>query len=195
MVTYTHDLLQGCPGIETRIPLLFNYGVLKDRITPQKFIELTATNPAKLYGMYPKKGTLLVCPPSSSRGNCGLPDSLCTVSPACPTQTLSSGIPRANLTRSSSRTIGFITMWIVRTFFHIPFLGLNGIRIDTPFEGMEFTNWPRYTLLRGKVMWANGELVGTPRDGRYLRRGPSIFADRFSERRKDPRRVATWLVD
>ncbi|ODN92750.1 dihydropyrimidinase [Cryptococcus wingfieldii CBS 7118] len=48
----------GIPGVETRLPLLFTGGLLEGRISPQKFVELTATNPAKLYGMYPQKGTL-----------------------------------------------------------------------------------------------------------------------------------------
>lgn len=38
----------GCPGIETRLPLLFNYGLLEGRITPERFVELTSTAPAKL---------------------------------------------------------------------------------------------------------------------------------------------------
>lgn len=49
----------GCPGIETRLPLLFNYGLLTGRITPEKFVDLTSTGAAKLYGLYPKKGALL----------------------------------------------------------------------------------------------------------------------------------------
>jgi len=47
-----HQLTPGCPGIETRLPLLFNYGVMEDRITPERFVELTATAPAKLVSGY-----------------------------------------------------------------------------------------------------------------------------------------------
>jgi dihydropyrimidinase len=50
----------GIPGIETRMPLLYSEGVLAGRITLQKFVELTATNPAKAYGLHPKKGTIAV---------------------------------------------------------------------------------------------------------------------------------------
>ncbi|MEH6577013.1 MAG: dihydropyrimidinase [Amphritea sp.] len=50
----------GIPGLETRMPLLFSEGVGKGRININQFVELTATNPAKLYGMYPKKGCLAV---------------------------------------------------------------------------------------------------------------------------------------
>ncbi|MDB5954780.1 dihydropyrimidinase [Ramlibacter sp.] len=50
----------GIPGLETRMALLWSEGVLAGRITPQKFVELTATNPAKAYGLHPRKGTIAV---------------------------------------------------------------------------------------------------------------------------------------
>jgi dihydropyrimidinase len=48
----------GVPGIETRMPLLMSEGVLKGRIDIHKFVSVTATGPAKLYGLYPRKGTI-----------------------------------------------------------------------------------------------------------------------------------------
>jgi dihydropyrimidinase len=50
----------GIPGLETRLPLLFSEGVLGGRITINRFVELTATNPAKAYGLHPRKGTIAV---------------------------------------------------------------------------------------------------------------------------------------
>ncbi|MDU8911649.1 dihydropyrimidinase [Aestuariicoccus sp. MJ-SS9] len=50
----------GIPGIETRLPILFSEGVSKGRISIERFVELTATNPAKLYGLYPRKGSIVV---------------------------------------------------------------------------------------------------------------------------------------
>jgi dihydropyrimidinase len=50
----------GIPGLETRLPLLYSEGVLGGRLTLQKFVELTATNPAKAYGLHPRKGTIAV---------------------------------------------------------------------------------------------------------------------------------------
>ena len=50
----------GVPGIELRLPLLFSEGVLKERISMPHFVELTATNAAKLYGLYPRKGVIAV---------------------------------------------------------------------------------------------------------------------------------------
>ncbi|GJE27091.1 dihydropyrimidinase [Methylobacterium organophilum] len=48
----------GLPGIETRLPLLFSEGVSKGRISLNRFVALTATNHAKLYGLYPRKGSI-----------------------------------------------------------------------------------------------------------------------------------------
>jgi len=50
----------GAPGIEHRLELLFSEGVRKGRISLNKFVELTSTNAAKIYGMFPKKGTIAV---------------------------------------------------------------------------------------------------------------------------------------
>ncbi|MGY3437401.1 MULTISPECIES: dihydropyrimidinase [unclassified Marinovum] len=50
----------GIPGVETRLPLLFSEGVGQGRISLNQFVALTATNPARLYGLYPRKGTIAV---------------------------------------------------------------------------------------------------------------------------------------
>ncbi len=50
----------GIPGIETRMPLLYSEGVLKGRITVNKFVELTSTNAARAYGLHPRKGTVAI---------------------------------------------------------------------------------------------------------------------------------------
>jgi dihydropyrimidinase len=50
----------GIPGIETRLPILFSEGVKKGRIDLNTFVALTATNHAKMYGLYPRKGTIAV---------------------------------------------------------------------------------------------------------------------------------------
>jgi len=48
----------GMPGVELRFPLMFSEGVMKGRISPEQFARLCATNPAKLFGMYPQKGVI-----------------------------------------------------------------------------------------------------------------------------------------
>jgi len=50
----------GIPGLETRLPLLFSEGVGKGRIELTRFVELTAANPARIYGLYPRKGAIAV---------------------------------------------------------------------------------------------------------------------------------------
>ena len=54
------DVANGVPGIELRLPLLFSEGVGQGRLDLNQFVALTATNHAKLYGLYPKKGTIAV---------------------------------------------------------------------------------------------------------------------------------------
>ncbi len=48
----------GTPGIEHRLELLFSEGVKKSRISLNKFVEVTSTYAAKIFGMFPKKGTI-----------------------------------------------------------------------------------------------------------------------------------------
>ncbi|VEU24178.1 DEKNAAC105362 [Brettanomyces naardenensis] len=129
----------GLPGVETRLPLLFCYGVEAGRITAQRFVEVSSTNPAALYGMSKMKGSIDV----------GLDAD--------------------------------IIIWYPKGKMK-PFKLKNKMlhhRIDyTPYEGMEFKNWPRYTILRGKVVW-DRENGGLQKEnghiGRYLRRGESTM--------------------
>ena len=48
----------GAPGIETRLSLMFDGGVRAGRISLNRFVELTSTSPAKIFGLYPRKGTI-----------------------------------------------------------------------------------------------------------------------------------------
>jgi len=48
----------GIPGVETRLPILFSEGVSAGRISLNRFVELTSTNHAKMYGLYPRKGSI-----------------------------------------------------------------------------------------------------------------------------------------
>ena len=50
----------GGPGIEDRVRLIHHFGVSEGRITLNRMVELLATNPAKLFGLYPRKGTIAV---------------------------------------------------------------------------------------------------------------------------------------
>ena len=48
----------GIPGIETRMQILYSKGVVEGRITLNEFVALTSTNHAKIYGLYPRKGSI-----------------------------------------------------------------------------------------------------------------------------------------
>jgi len=54
------DTLPGISGSETMVPLIYSEGVRKKRITMAQMVEKVSVNPAKLYGIYPKKGILAV---------------------------------------------------------------------------------------------------------------------------------------
>ena len=49
----------GLPGVGDRLPVLWTYGVRSGQITANQFVALTSTNPAKIFGLYPRKGALL----------------------------------------------------------------------------------------------------------------------------------------
>lgn len=49
----------GLPGVGDRMPVLWTYGVRSGRLTANQFVALNCTNPAKIFGLYPQKGTLL----------------------------------------------------------------------------------------------------------------------------------------
>ena len=50
----------GHPAIENRMELLYSEGVAKNKITLNKYVEVACTNPAKIFGMFPRKGTIAV---------------------------------------------------------------------------------------------------------------------------------------
>jgi dihydropyrimidinase len=49
----------GLPGVQDRLPILWTYGVRAGKISANQFVALTATNPAKIFGLYPRKGALV----------------------------------------------------------------------------------------------------------------------------------------
>ncbi len=50
----------GMPGVETRVPLMYHFGVNEGRFSVNKFVELVSTNPARLFGLAPQKGTISI---------------------------------------------------------------------------------------------------------------------------------------
>jgi dihydropyrimidinase len=54
------QVANGLPGLETRLPLLFDAMVSEGRLGLEKFVELTATAPAKIYNLHPRKGSIAI---------------------------------------------------------------------------------------------------------------------------------------
>ena len=140
----------GVPGVETRMPTVFCEGVLKGRLTPQKYVELMCSNPAKLYGLGDRKGT--IAPGYDADFVIWYPT---------PEQAMAHG--ESNSTMTSFK--------LSNDMLHHD--------IDyTPFEGIEYANWPRYTILRGQVVWNRdqGGILANKKTGQYLRRGASTLS-------------------
>ncbi|KIW91629.1 uncharacterized protein Z519_07597 [Cladophialophora bantiana CBS 173.52] len=150
----------GLPGIETRLPILFSAATDPDpsipparRLTLPKFVELTSTNPAKMYGLSGKKGSIAP----------GYDADLVIWYPSRPHD------PAATASLSNDK----IKVNITNDMLHHS--------IDyTPFEGFQVCNWPRYVLLRGELKWnrdievregPGAGILGKPGDGKFLRRG------------------------
>ncbi len=126
----------GLPGIETRMPLAMSAGVLE--VT--KFVEVSSTNAAKLYGMYPRKGALIP------------------------------GVSDADL-----------VIWYSEEKKPNLVLQNDILHHDvdySPYEGRTISNWPRYTILRGQVVWDrdNGGIVGKKGFGQFVKRQESSIA-------------------
>jgi dihydropyrimidinase len=124
----------GIPGIETRLPILFSEGVIQGRIDLNTFVALTATNHAKMYGLYPRKGTIAI----------GADADIAIWDPA----------KRVTITHST----------------------MHGGADYTPYEGFAVTGWPVSTIVRGKFIVRDGELVGSVGHGMLLARERSPYA-------------------
>jgi dihydropyrimidinase len=118
----------GPPGIEERLKLLHEFGVRAGRFDLNRLVQLFATNPAKIFGLYPRKGTIAV----GSDGDLVIfdPEKRATISVE---------------THHSSCDYNL-------------------------FEGTEVTGVPETVLVRGQVIVDNGELVGQPGAGQFVKR-------------------------
>jgi dihydropyrimidinase len=59
-ITDFRKIPNGAGGVEHRLALLFTFGVLKRRISMEQFVAVTSTNAARIFGLYPAKGTIAV---------------------------------------------------------------------------------------------------------------------------------------
>jgi dihydropyrimidinase len=118
----------GGPGVENRLQLIHHHGVSTGRLSWNRFVELVSTTPARLFGMYPKKGALEV----------GSDADIVIWDP------------------SAEHTISAKT---------------HHMRVDySMFEGFQVRGNARQVISRGEVIVDNGQFLGRPGRGSYLRR-------------------------
>jgi dihydropyrimidinase len=118
----------GGPGLEDRLKMIHHFGVREGRIGLSRMVDLLATQPAKLFGLYPRKGTVAV----------GADADLVVFDP------------------DRRETISAAT--------HHSKCDYN------LYEGTEVVGAPEHVLLRGNLLVEDGQVVGTPGLGRFVRR-------------------------
>jgi len=119
------DVTGGNVGAEARIGIGFTEGVVRRGMSLTRFADVTATNAARILGLYPKKG--VIAPGSDA--------DLVLIDPMI----------RKSLTRED---------------FHVTDY--------SPWEGWEVSGWPVFTMLRGKVIVENGQLLSDTSYGRQF---------------------------
>lgn len=118
----------GLPGIETRLPLIYTEGVLKNRISLNRMVEVLSTNAARIFGLYPQKGEIQ---PGSD----------------------------ADLILMDGEQTRQITA-----------RQMHGNVDWTPYEGMVLKGFAVTTILRGKVIIQDENLMAEKGSGKYLPR-------------------------
>lgn len=120
----------GGPGIEDRLMLLWDGGVRTGRLSEHRFVELVSTNPARIFGLWPRKGTIAV------------------------------GSDADMVIWDTGRRV----MLSART---------HHMRVDyNLYEGRVVTGAPAMVISRGEVIVEEGQFVGRPGRGQYLKRAP-----------------------
>jgi len=118
----------GHAGIETRGMIAFSEGVAQGRISLERFVEVFSTNPARILGLYPRKG--VIAPGSDAD----------------------------------------LVLWDTQGTRTIRMADLHHEGDYSIWEGWTVRGWPETTILRGKVMVEDGRLLGSPTDGRFVKR-------------------------
>jgi len=120
----------GIPGVETRLPLMFSEGVLKNRISLNRFVEVVSTSPARLMGLSPRKGNLAP----------GADGDVVVFDP---------NVEKIITPKNLRQNAGY-----------------------SPFEGRLVRGWPTTTIVRGRVVVQEGQLLVDKGWGQYIGRNP-----------------------
>jgi dihydropyrimidinase len=125
----------GIPGVETRLPLIFSEGVSTGRLSLNRFVEVVSTAPARLMGLFPRKGNL--SPGADADVIVFDPHATKIITPD-------------NLRQNADYA---------------------------PFEGRHVRGWPVVTIVRGRVVVQQGQLLVKKGWGQYISRQP-VVSDR-----------------
>ena len=120
--------LAGFPGIGTAVPILLSEGINKNRISLEQFVHLTSLNASKIFGMYPKKGTL---------------------------------------EKNSDADITMIDLKMQKKVTPELFGGFSDYLV---YDGMLLQGWPVKTLVRGKLVSEDFQIVGNLGHGKLAER-------------------------
>ena len=122
------DSALGFPSSSTMLPLILSEGVNEGRISLERAVEVTSTNTAKAWNIFPKKGTIRV---------------------------------------GSDADLVVVDLDETKTV--TPDL-LQGAADYSIYDGREVTGWPTHTIVRGKVAYENGDVVGEKAHGTHIDR-------------------------
>lgn len=126
----------GIPGVETSLLLLYSFGVKAGRLRLTDLVRLLSTNPAKIFGLWPRKGSIAP----------GFDADIVIFDPR----------PERSLAASELHSrAGF-----------------------SPYEDLKVTGRVKTTILRGQVIYRDGEVVGRPDFGRFQKCEPFSWAAR-----------------
>lgn len=117
----------GVPSVETLLPLMLSEGVAKGRLTLERLVDALCTQPAQIFGLYPRKGVI-------SEGS----DADLVIVDLKKEATI------------AAKKMHYKVGW-------------------TPYEGMRIKGAPVMTILRGVLVAKNGNVVGKPGYGQFLR--------------------------
>jgi dihydropyrimidinase len=115
----------GNTGAEARMGIAWSEGVVKRGMSLERFVEVTSSNAARLFGLYPAKGAIAA----------GSDADLIFIDPT-------------------------VRKVLARDDFHVTDY--------SPWEGWSVSGWPVLTMLRGRVIAADGKLLGKLGDGRLI---------------------------
>lgn len=122
----------GMPGIQTLLPAMISEGVNQGRVTLEQVVAVTSRNPARTFGLYPRKGTIAV----GSDADLVLVD--------------------LNL----EKTVCAGEMHYISDF--------------TPYEGKVYRGWPVMTILRGRIIARDNQILGEKGFGEFIERNAEL---------------------